>query len=137
VLWSQEACSTYLRILKRCLGWVTRHENRIGNTVVARFESPATKSAGLRPVIFVGARSSGSDRGRSFVIPMVGFFGADGLAFIVVGLYIGGIMCIANVLIALIGLARRENPRWPAITGLALSVLPALGGVYLLCGAPW
>jgi len=73
----------------------------------------------------------------SFLIPMLGSYGESGMAFVVVGLYAGGVLCMANVLIALIGLARRENPRWPAITGLVLSVLPALGGVYLLCGAPW
>jgi len=44
---------------------------------------------------------------------------------------------MANVAIAAIGLARRENPRWPALTGLLLSILPALGEIYLLCGAPW
>jgi len=55
----------------------------------------------------------------------------------IIGLYAGGIMSIASFLIAFIGLVRGESPRWPAVTGLALSVLPALGGIYLLCGAPW
>jgi hypothetical protein len=73
----------------------------------------------------------------SFLIPLLGSYGESGMGFIVLGLGLGGIMCIANVVIALIGLARRESPRWPAIIGLVLSVLPALGGVYLLCGAPW
>ena len=72
----------------------------------------------------------------SFLIPMFGSYGESGMGFIVLGWGLGGIMCIANVVIALTGLARRESPRWPAITGLALSVLPALGGVYLFCGAP-
>lgn len=44
---------------------------------------------------------------------------------------------MGNIVLAFIALSRHENPRWPAITGLALSVLPALGEVYLLCGAPW
>jgi len=73
----------------------------------------------------------------SFLIPMFGSYGESGMGFIVLGWGFGGIMCITNVLIALIGLARRESPRWPAITGLALSVFPELGGVYLLRGAPW
>ncbi|SRR6266566_487055 len=73
----------------------------------------------------------------SFLIPMLESYGESGMGFIVLGLGLGGIMCIANVVIALIGLARRESPRWPAVTGFVLSVLPALGGVYLLCGAPW
>ena len=53
------------------------------------------------------------------------------------GLYYGSYLCILNVLIAFIGIGTGERPRWPAITGLALSFLPALGGIYLLCGAPW
>jgi hypothetical protein len=53
------------------------------------------------------------------------------------GLYYGSFLCILNVLIAFVGIATHERPRWPAITGLALSFLPALGGIYLLCGAPW
>jgi hypothetical protein len=73
----------------------------------------------------------------SFLIPMFGSYGESGMGFIVLGWGLGGIMCIGNVVVALIGLARRENPRWPAVTGLVLSLLPALGGVYLLCGAPW
>jgi hypothetical protein len=73
----------------------------------------------------------------SFVIPFVGSFGESGMAFIVVGLWAAAILCIGNLAIASIGLARRESPRWPAITGLLLSVLPSLGGIYLFCGAPW
>src|SRR3954464_77752 len=72
-----------------------------------------------------------------FLIPMLGSYGEPGLAILIVGLFIGGIACIGSLVLAIIGLARRENPRCPAITGLALSLLPALGGVYLLCGAPW
>lgn len=67
----------------------------------------------------------------SFLIPMFGSYGESGMGFIVLGWGLGGIMCITNVLIALIGLARRESPRWPSITVLLLNVLPALGGVYL------
>ncbi len=70
-------------------------------------------------------------------IPFFGSYGERGMGFIVLGLGLGGILCIASFVVALIGLARRESPRWPAVTGLVLSVLPALGGVYLLCGAPW
>ena len=73
----------------------------------------------------------------SFLITMLGDYGERGMLFLGLGLYAGSVLCIANVLIALTGLARRENPRWPAITGLVLSVFPALGGVYLFCGAPW
>jgi hypothetical protein len=54
------------------------------------------------------------------------------LGSIALGLYLGGTMCIVNVGIALTGLARKETPRWPAITGLILSLPPALGSVHLL-----
>ena len=78
----------------------------------------------------------------SFIVPMAAPsmlvpFEVDGMASLIVGLYAGGIISIASLLSAIIGLARRERPRWPAILGLGLSLLPALGGVYLLCGAPW
>jgi len=72
-----------------------------------------------------------------FSIPMLGSYGEPGMAILVIGLFIGGIASISGLVLAPIGLARHENPRWPAITGLLLSLLPALGGVYLLCGAPW
>jgi hypothetical protein len=67
-------------------------------------------------------------------VPIARSHPEDGLAIIGFGFWLGGIMCIVNIVISLIGLARRESPRWPAITGLSLSVLPALGLVYLLCG---
>src|SRR4051812_11798544 len=73
----------------------------------------------------------------SFLIPMLGSYGEGGMAILIVGLFIGGIASIGSLVLAVIGLARRENPRWPAITGLLVSLVPALGGVYLLCGAPW
>ena len=50
----------------------------------------------------------------SFISP-VGFFGESGIAIIITGLYGGGILSIASVLLAVIGLARRERPRWPAL----------------------
>lgn len=71
------------------------------------------------------------------LIPTFAADGEEGMAFLVVGLHLGGILCMGNIVLAFIALSRHENPRWPAITGLALSVLPALGEVYLLCGAPW
>jgi hypothetical protein len=71
------------------------------------------------------------------LIPAFRAGGEEGMAFFVVGLHLGGILCMANIVLAFIALSRHENPRWPAVTGLALSVLPALGEVYLLCGAPW
>ena len=55
----------------------------------------------------------------------------------ITGLYAGGIMSIASFVIGLIGLIRRESPRWPAVTGFLLSVIPAFGGICLLCRAPW
>src|SRR4051794_28459928 len=67
------------------------------------------------------------------LVPFFGSFGERGFGFFVLGIIIGCFACVANVLIALIGLARRESPRWLAVTGLALSVLPALGAVYILC----
>ena len=70
-------------------------------------------------------------------IPAFAADGEEGMAFFVVGLHLGGIVCMANIVLAFIAFSRHENPRWPAVTGLALSVLPALGEVYLLCGAPW
>ena len=42
--------------------------------------------------------------------------------------------CFASILsvaLAIIGVARHERPRWPAIIGLVLSVLPAVGGIGL------
>jgi len=71
------------------------------------------------------------------LIVLLGSFGERGFGYFVLGITIACIACAANVVIALIGFARRESPRWPAVTGLALSVLPALGAVYILCGAPW
>jgi len=55
------------------------------------------------------------------------------LGYMALGLYLGGAMCLVNVGIALTALARKETPRRPAITGLILSVPPALGGVHLVC----
>ena len=71
------------------------------------------------------------------LIPFLGSYGERGFGYFVWGIILGCFASIASAVIALIGLARRENPRWPAATGLALSVLPALGAVYILCGAPW
>ena len=71
------------------------------------------------------------------LIPALGADGEEGMAFFIVGLHFGGILCMANIALAFVALSRHENPRWPAVTGLALSVLPAIGEVYLLCGAPW
>ena len=65
------------------------------------------------------------------------YTGERGLGYALSGLYYGSFLCIVDVPIALVGLIRREHPRWPATLGLALSILPALGGVYLLCGAAW
>jgi len=71
-------------------------------------------------------------------INVMSFLGPTGsIRSFIVALYIGGLMCMLNVGIAIVGLARRESPRWPAISGLVLSVPPALGCIYLLCGAPW
>jgi hypothetical protein len=76
--------------------------------------------------------------GAAAAIIVWAIFGPRGtMRSLVVALYVGGLMCMANVGIATVGLARRENPRWPAVTGLLLSLLPAIGGIYLLCGAPW
>jgi hypothetical protein len=63
--------------------------------------------------------------------------GETAFGYALQGLYYGSFLCILNVLIAFVGIATGERPRWPAITGLSLSFLPALGGIYLLCGAPW
>lgn len=71
------------------------------------------------------------------LIPFVGSFGESGFGYFALGISTGCFVCAANVGIALIGLARRESPRWPAVAGLALSALPSLGAVYLICGAPW
>ena len=71
------------------------------------------------------------------LMPALARGGEEGMAFLIVGLHLGGILCMANIVLAFIAFSRHENPRWPAVTGLAMSVLPALGEVYLLCGAPW
>ena len=119
----------------------------LGGSRVMQSQSENEESAGVirwrphRPIF--GWLSIGMVFGAAVVavlsvlIPMYGSHGEDGLAFIAVGWGLGGVMCIASVVISLIDLARRETPRWPAIVGLTLSALPALGGVYLLCGAPW
>src|ERR1041385_4819285 len=59
-------------------------------------------------------------------IPFFGSYGEQGWGFFVLGLGLGGILCIASFVTALIGLTRRESPRWPAITGFVLSLIPAL-----------
>jgi len=69
--------------------------------------------------------------------PFIGSFGERGFGYFVLGICASCFLCLANVGIAVMGLVRRESPRWPAITGLALSALPALGAVYILCGASW
>ncbi len=72
-----------------------------------------------------------------FLITISGTFGEIGMGFTVLGIALGGFLCIASFMTAMIGLTRRESPRWPAITGLVLSILPALGGVCLLCRVHW
>ena len=55
-----------------------------------------------------------------------------GLAYIGIGLVFGCCLCMVSTVLAIIGLRCREQPRWPAIAGLALSVLPASGGLCLI-----
>jgi hypothetical protein len=104
---------------------------------MAGHNAVARTAASIWAVVLVGARHCRSNYDRLHFDPNARSYGEGGMAILVVGLFIGGIACIGSLVLALIGLARRENPRWPAITGLALSLLPAAGGVYLLCGAPW
>ena len=73
----------------------------------------------------------------SLLMPMFWSYDESSLGIIVLGLGLAGILCIASFMAALLGVLRDENPRWPAVTGFVLSLLPAFGGVYLLCGAPW
>jgi ABC-type tungstate transport system substrate-binding protein len=65
-----------------------------------------------------------------------GYTGATGFGYFIAGIVIGCFACVLSVVFAFIGLIRREYPRWPAITGLILSLIPALGALYILCGAP-
>src|SRR3954467_4043612 len=60
-----------------------------------------------------------------------GYGGANGFAYGVFGLIVGCFACALNIVIAIIGLVRRECPRWPAVTGLVLSLPPALGAIYI------
>jgi hypothetical protein len=46
------------------------------------------------------------------------------------------IACLVSMLLGIASLVRRERPRWLAIIGLCLTTLPALGGLYILAGAP-
>ena len=65
-----------------------------------------------------------------------GYTGERAFGYALTGIFFGCIGCIPNLALAIIGITRQERPRWPAVTALLLSVLPALGGIYLLCGAP-
>ena len=47
-------------------------------------------------------------------------------------LLIGCIACIVSVAFAILGIRRGEQPRWPGVAGLGLSILPACGGVCIL-----
>jgi len=76
---------------------------------------------GATPLVTIG----------SFFIPWHVSSGEGEMVPFIIGLGIGGLMCMVNAAIASVALARRENPRWPAITGLVLSLPPALGEVYL------
>jgi multisubunit Na+/H+ antiporter MnhB subunit len=64
--------------------------------------------------------------------PPSGANGHETMGYAFTGLVVGGFTCILSLLFAIIGLIRRERPRWPAITGLVLSFLPAFGAVSLL-----
>ncbi len=55
--------------------------------------------------------------------------GEFALGPLLAGISFGSLVCILNVLVASTSIAKGERPRWPAITGLALSFLPALWGI--------
>lgn len=65
-----------------------------------------------------------------------GVHGEHALGYLVAAVMISCYISIPSLLLGVIGLLRAERPIWPAITGTALSALPALGGVYIACGAP-
>lgn len=67
--------------------------------------------------------------------PPSGYSGEQALGRLLRGLVLGCNACVLSVAYAITGLIRRERPRWPAITGLALGLLPALGGLYIDCGS--
>ena len=74
----------------------------------------------------------------AFIMPNSNGDCMGNLGYIALGVYLGGAMCVVNVGIALTGLARKETPRRPAISGLILSVPPAIGGVHLVFdGGGW
>jgi hypothetical protein len=53
------------------------------------------------------------------------------------GLLVGAaiVFCCGSILslsFAVFGIVRKETPRWPSITGIALSVVPAIAGVWIV-----
>ena|SRR5580692_1288030 len=66
-----------------------------------------------------------------------GYVGDEGFGYVILGFILSCSACIVSVCIALVGLWRRERPRWPAITGLALSGLPALAGINFFFTCHW
>ncbi|MGO8928122.1 MAG: hypothetical protein ACLQU3_14715 [Limisphaerales bacterium] len=64
--------------------------------------------------------------------PPSGYNGHETMGYALTGLVVGGFACILSLVLATVGLIRRERPRWPSIAGLVLSVLPAFGAVSLL-----
>ena len=65
-----------------------------------------------------------------------GVHGEGAFGGFVVAVMISCYISIPSLFLAVIGLMRGERPRWPAIVGTTLSAFPALGGVYIACGAP-
>jgi len=70
-----------------------------------------------------------------FFFPMsasaFGLTGERAIGHSLLGLVVAANLCILAVICSSAALIRRESPRWPAIVGLALSVLPALAGIYM------
>jgi hypothetical protein len=54
------------------------------------------------------------------------------MGYALTGVVVGGLSCILSLLFATVGLIRRERPRWSAIMGIALGLLPAFAAVSLL-----
>lgn len=50
----------------------------------------------------------------------------------IAGIGLGCMVSVLSLTLAAIGIAREETPRWPALLGMALSLLPAGIGIWML-----
>ncbi len=62
---------------------------------------------------------------------------SEGMGYLFLVIFAPSALCIPNVGLAVMGLVRRERPRWPAVVGLAISIGPAAVAAYILITIQW